>query len=278
VGALEPGRVAGWSRFDRRLAAVVLIGASSLTSTSLATGNYGPLLALPVTLAWLADRRRAQPAVGAWGGLVLAAKPFLGLLAVDWLLRRQGRTLIAAGMAGAACLAVGLVTFGLASTLDWVVQLREVQWTWAAMNGSLPGLVTRMLDASPYHTPLVEAPRLAATLSLMLVLLVAAISLFVARTADVDRRWALLLLACLLCSPLGWIYYGWIFAGPMWLLWKDGRLWMPGLWLAAPGLFVPMWLTAPTTHALATLTLGSVYTWTYLGLWLAVLVRRDPPV
>jgi hypothetical protein len=36
-----------------------------------------------------------------------------------------------------------------------------------------------------------------------------------------------------------------------------------------------MWLTVPTTHALATLTIGSVYTWTYLGLWLAVLVRRD---
>ena len=143
------GRVARWSRFDRRLAAVVLIGASSLTSTSLVTGNYGPLLALPVTLAWLADRRRAEAAVGAWGGLVLAAKPFLGLLAVDWILRRQGRTIVVAALVGLGCLAVGLVTFGLASTLEWVVQLREVQWTWAAMNGSLPGLVSRMFDASP---------------------------------------------------------------------------------------------------------------------------------
>jgi hypothetical protein len=227
-----------------------------------------------VTLAWLADRRRAERAVGAWAGLVLATKPFLGLLAVDWLLRRQWRTWLTAGLVGGACLAAGLAFFGPGPTLEWVVQLREVQWTWAAMNGSLPGLVGRLLDTSPYHVAFVVAPRLAAALGLTLALVVAAISLAVARTADTDRRWALLLLACLLCSPLGWIYYGWIVIGPLWVLWKDARLWMPGVWLAVPGLFLPMWLIVPTTNALATLTLGSVYTWTYLGLWLAVLVRR----
>jgi hypothetical protein len=109
----------------------------------------------------------------------------------------------------------------------------------------------------------------------MLVVAVAAVSLRAARTADVDRRWALLLLACLLCSPLGWIYYGWIATGPLWVLWTSGRLWTPALWVAAPGLFVPAWLTLPTSHGLAALTLGSVYTWTYLGLWVAVLRGRD---
>ena len=252
----------------------MLIGASSFTSTSLATGNYGALLALPVTLAWLADRRRSPAAVGAWAGLALATKPFLGLVAVDWILRRQAWTLLFAALVGAACLGVGLATFGPGTTVAWMAQLREVQWTWAAMNGSVAGLVSRCLDASPYHVPLVVAPRLAAALSSTLALVIAGVSLFVARTADADRRWALLLLACLLSSPLGWIYYGWIVVAPLWLLWQAGRLWTPGLWLAAPGLFAPMWLTAPTSHGLATLTIGSVYTWTYLGLWLAVLVRR----
>src|SRR4029453_3564366 len=130
-------------------------------------------------------------------------KPFLGLVAVDWILRRQMRTMLAAGLVGVACLGAGIATFGLATTLDWAVQVREVQGTWAAMNGSLPGLVSRVLDASPYHTPLVVAPKLAAAVSVTLALLVAAVSLLVARTADADRRWALLLLACLLCSPLG---------------------------------------------------------------------------
>ena len=235
-----------------------------------------------MTLAWRADRDGRKVGTGAWAALALAAKPFLGLLVVDWAIRRQGRTIVAAAVVGLGCLATGVAVFGVGATGEWVLQLREVQWAWGAMNGSVPGLVSRILADSPYHTPFVALPTRRRVVEPRAH---PRDSRDLARgRADGGRGSSLgappARVPPLLAARLD--LRGWILVGPLWLLWKEGRLWTPALWLVGPGLFAPPWLTLPTSSGIAALTIGSLYTWTYLGLWLAVLCgpadpRRERP-
>jgi hypothetical protein len=135
---------------------------------------------------------------------------------------------------------------------------------------------------SPRFTPLVEAPALAWTLSVAAAAAIALTSLLaVARDRSpqaVDRAFAVLLLTALVVSPLGWIYYLFLAAGPLFALWRTLAArespWRDRLiLLAVPGLVWPvamtsLWRLTPW----GPLTFGSVYAWTMLALLGAVLL------
>ena len=92
----------------------------------------------------------------------------------------------------------------------------------------------------------------------------------------IDRAFALLLVAAQLISPLGWIYYLWLPAGPLAAValrprresikptWFDRGL----IVVAVLGFAWPMpFLLAFRNHAWATLTIASIYFWATLALW-----------
>ena len=64
-------------------------------------------------------------------------------------------------------------------------------------------------------TPLTESLLLARVTTVVLLLLVVWVTLRAASKADIDRSYALLGLASLLISPLGWIYYLPVILGPI---------------------------------------------------------------
>ena len=94
----------------------------------------------------------------------------------------------------------------------------------------------------------------------------------------VDRSFAGVLLTSLLISPLGWVYYLWLVAGPAAALWQTvGQRRSFGrnvcIALAVPGLVCPLLLTAAwREYAWGAVTLGSIYTWTTLALWTAIML------
>jgi hypothetical protein len=173
---------------------------------------------------------------------------------------------------------VGLAAFGWPLHVAWARAIASADWPWAMMNGSLLGLVSRTLAPSPYFTPLADWP--AAVVPLWIaasaaVLLVAARSLWRERTSargEADAAFAVLIVSALLVSPMGWIYYLPVAAGPLLALWLERRAAPPpwsvrnmALALAAPGLVCPVGAALLGRHSAAgTLTLGSIFVWSML--------------
>jgi hypothetical protein len=88
------------------------------------------------------------------------------------------------------------------------------------------------------------------------------------RTRDTDVVFASTTLASLLVSPLGWVYYLWlVFPGALGR-WRQHtpRVAVAGLALLMIPLVI-LWWFQPS--GLATMTLGSVYSWGTLSLWIA---------
>jgi hypothetical protein len=90
------------------------------------------------------------------------------------------------------------------------------------------------------------------------------------RRHDVDRAFALLLVASVLLSPLGWIYYVWFALPPLAALCARG---IPAVrfrlqWIVILGFAWPIGMAAPGGPAvLRAFTFGSVYFWALLGTW-----------
>jgi hypothetical protein len=254
----------------------------SATGAIVFTGQFTFLLMVPVTLAWVAARRGRWSHAAVWAGVAASVKPFLGVLGLIFLVKKEFRPAAVMGGTIAAAFAAGLLVFGSDAHIAWLARLRDVDWAWASMNGSIAGLLSRAFSDNPLYASVLDAPsvvRAGFLVSACAVGGVTAWSLW--RTpADqgVDYGFAGLLLAGQLISPLGWIYYLWILLGPMWALlrvWERDaagpRVW--ALALAVPGLICPVSLVLFWRHEpWATPMIGSIYTWSTLLLWGAVVI------
>lgn len=243
------------------------------TQSFFATGNLSLLLLLALTICWGAARDGRWTTAAVWLGACLSVKPFLLIFAPYLLLTRRFRALVVTLATAALCFAAGSLIFGVDAYRSWYGALAQSgDWAWGVMNASLLGVFRRAFDTQPIGTPLVVAPVLVkgwvvAAGLIGIVTLVACL-----RSADVDRPFALLLVAAQLISPLGWIYYVWLPAGPIAALALKPRtratLSTCLAVVAAVGFVYPMpFLLAFRTHAWATLTIASVYFWATLALW-----------
>lgn len=255
------------------------------TGAIVATGQLSFLLMLPMTLAWIAGRNDRWIRAAVWLGVVTSVKPFLAVFGLYFLFTRRWRAAAAMALSGGACFAIGLAVFGAEAHYSWIRTLSKVAWVWAAMNGSVAALFARAFDVSPFFTPFTIAPhviRPAALVASALILLVGlAVLTRGATVRSVDRAFAGLTLTAQLVSPLGWVYYLCIVTGPMTALLLDPEArrstsWRIGLAIAAPGLVIPLgyllgdWVRNPWIG----ITWGSMYAWTTIGLWFAVLLDR----
>ena len=266
--ALAPGRTVS-------LAGAILLSQPAIASLLL--GQIGAVLMLAITAAWLADRDDRPLPAGLLLGVAIGAKPFLIVLA-GYAVWRRSRALAAgltAGVLGVTM--VGVAAAGLAGFRSWLGAIGQISWSAHVANASLHGLLTRTLSTTPdilHATPLAVRPELVQPLwwaSVALVCFVCVRALV--RTRSRDTAWALLLVGSLLVSPLGWVYYGTIFAGPLLAVAVSatGRARI----LIAAGyacLLVPP-LLVPALGAIGVLVLGSIYAWGFLLLFIGVAVH-----
>jgi len=258
---------------------IVVAVLSAATGTVVATGQVTFLLLPLVTAAWVSARR------GSWGraavllGVLASVKPFVGIFGIYLLATKRHRPFVQLVAAAGTCFGVGLLAFGPAAHSSWLRALGAVDWASAPMNASVTGVLSRTIAPSPFFRPLIEAPDLVQPLALTASITVGALALWLLirdRSGEaVDRAFFALLLTAQLVSPLGWIYYLWLAAGPAVALWRSSHS-RPSdtrtrlLWLSAPGFFCPLLLTlAFSSERWAGVTVGSVYGWSTLLLWSA---------
>src|SRR6266571_2823872 len=130
------------------------------TAGVLLTGQLSLLLLLPITLAWVEARWGRWTHAGVYLGLALSVKPFLLIFMPYLVFRRQFRAAAATGVAASLCFMAGLLVFGVEAHWSWLQAVAAVNWTWANLNASVFGLLTRALGPSLYYSPLVTSPNL----------------------------------------------------------------------------------------------------------------------
>jgi hypothetical protein len=260
-------------------AALLAIGIalSTLMSGAFETGQYVGLLMLPATLAWRAARRGEWTRSGAWLGMLASQKPF-AFIFVAWLLwQRRWRGALASALVTIASVALGEIVFGWGIHLQWQAVLRSdvSNWGWLLLNASIAAPWMRAFGASPAfsHSQTTTLTQLAALGSAAAIGGVTAWR--VRRSDDVDLSWSVLWTAALLISPIGWTYYLWWAAGPLGaaliLCWRtQPALRRPLLVVAACFLLPLPMLFIGQPSVLASFTIGSIFTWALMALWIAV--------
>lgn len=207
---------------------------------------------------WRQDRWNA----GAIGfGVALSLKPFLGVFLLWLIATRRWRAAAVATASAAAVFAIGVAVYGIDVSRAWLQALGGVTWAYADMNASLQGLLARTLTAAPgSNAPLIVVPRIVAPLAFLGGSAIVLVTLARTRRWTIEQSWTPLMVAALLASPLGWLYYiWWILPGtrPSRLLIESPLLWIP--WAV---------LSLGQPNGWLTLTLGSLYFWGLFVLWL----------
>jgi hypothetical protein len=236
----------------------------------------GLLLMLVVTAAWIADREDRELSAGAWAGLAIYTKPFLAVLILYWLWRRCWRRVGVTFATGGVLLLVGAVLAGPASYLSWWRSLGLAPAPYAPLNGSLLGLWSRTFFGSEFAPALIRQPLpvLITAWGLSIVALLWTIFRRIAADRDdVDRAWALVLIGSLLASPLGWIYYLPIAAGPL-VACVGGFISWACVWVSLVILLIfrSEVLVVLHTSAVGAIVLGSIHFWVLLLIFIAALI------
>lgn len=254
--------------------AAVIANAGALLALRL--GQLTWVLLAVVTAAWVADRRGRSTRLGVLLGTLVYMKPFFGGFLIYLAFRRAWRALGMAVLIGAALLAVGVGLVGLEAHWTWVESIRlQAGARGSEFNASLIGLISRTTAPSLPQlavTPIVDWSRLQPTLMFVSVI---SVVLLLARQLgrDVDRDWALLGVASVLLSPLGWVYYVPTLVGPILAATRTvagRRRWLLLAGASVLCLAVPIGGQDRSFDAFRTLTAASAYSWGLLALFLSL--------
>jgi hypothetical protein len=259
---------------------VILILACTGTFVALTFGQVSFLLMPIFSMAWCADRKGDTARAGAMLGLLSVLKPFYGLFGLYLLWRREWRAFGWYVVVFVAGMLAGWAIVGTSSLLEWGMRMRDVQWRWHIYNASAWGVGDRLFAVQPFYrvtgwTPLVVSPLLGNLLTAVIVIAVVAILWRALSKFDVDRSYALLALACLLISPLGWLYYLPSILAPVVVV--LGRRLSRWLWpLIAIGVCPYMALVSPDYGKLGTLVVGQ---WAFAIIAsMFLLIAAEPPL
>jgi alpha-1,2-mannosyltransferase len=277
-------------RFNLQNKLWLIIGvlSSSAFGMVLVTGQISFVIFCLVTLAWSRLHRGQWNMAGLILGMAMSLKLQLLILLPYLLLRRKILSFFIGLFVFLFSFFMGLMVFGFQAHRNWLAVLQSIDWEWAGMNASFLGFLTRVFSKTPHFYPFFGAPHLIKPMYWIGSAVLAFITfglIFKRKTKEsIDLDFALLLLCALLISPLGWQYYFWLAIGPLTQIllncFSAGKMGLlketPVFWLkfflalSLPGLFyptqaIPIFLPNPYI----TLTIGSIYFWTDLFLWMA---------
>jgi hypothetical protein len=253
------------------------------------TGEWTWFLIWPFWLAWRAARRDHWTQAGFWLGVCAGAKLFFLLFMFLLCGLRHAKSAVMMAAVFATTVICPLLVLPTGWLLEWLRMLGVVAWWWLPMNLSWRGVVARTIMPSRDYPASLELPGLVGPLTVVggVAVVIGLLAwLWTARRhsrVDADQLFSVGVLASLLLSPLGWVYYLPLALPPfLSLAWTRrfsslSRTGVILLGLGLAGLFIPFewvrfWGSQSWLHAA---TVGSVYAWSSL-LLLAMLLRLAP--
>lgn len=176
----------------------------------LVLGQATALLFIIVVLIWLCARQQKEISAGVLMGFACAIKLFFGLFLIYFLCLKRVRLVIISLIAFLAAIGMGVMVFGIQSSFSYLTNLNTIGWYSASWNFSFYGFFTRVFTTLNGNVPLVYSPYFAGFLAeLCSVMLITYLILWWRKWGSLyfDRGFSLVIVAMLLLSPLGWLYY-----------------------------------------------------------------------
>ncbi len=171
---------------------------------------------------------------------------------------------------------IGLIVGGVSAYRSWLFALQAVTWPAHLANGSLLAVVARELTEPPNMitiAPLAIRPEWVLPIWGVLLALVGGPALWTLRKiTNRDQAWLLVGVCSLLLSPLGWVYYAPLLAGPVIARWHEGaRITRVSLGIGYGCFCIPYTFLVQPHGSAATFIIGGTYTWGLLAWLLAAL-------
>jgi len=196
------------------------------TWVTVASGQFSLFLVLMLAIVWKTAKRGEDHIAGILLGLAVSLKIFMGIFLIFFAVRRRWRLLLWSLAAVMVCNLLGWLICGIDSYLDYLKVLGGVTWHADSRNASFTGFFTRIFGGSN-NMPLWALPQLSRALSVICssLLMLGVIWLSWPRRrenplARFDLGFSLSIVAMLLISPLGWMYYFPALAIPLLVSWR----------------------------------------------------------
>ena len=214
-----------------------------------ATLQFGQvsLLLLPLTvLSWRAARTQKYVKSAIFLALLANLKPFFGLFILYFLSRKQWRAVGTWLATSVACVLVSSMLLGKFIYLSYYQACQHLSWAASSWNVSLYGFLLRLVGGTESNLPVIALPSLffVSYFGLGSLILFATIRFLIreqqqAISNKTDLDFSIILLAMLLLSPLGWLYYFPLLSLPFLALWKFAEQdFLPTTWLLLLALFL----------------------------------------
>ena len=197
------------------------------TLMNIRLGQFGLFLLGFIALIWLTSRKGKYRLAGIILGIAISLKIFVGLFLIFFAARKLWRVVVWATSSFILCNLIGLLIFGPAVYKQYLVMLGLTPlYVNASWNASFTGFFTRIFGGAE-NTPMVAAPMVAYGLcysfSLLFVLGLIWLALPRHREFSPDRfnfGFSFTIVAMLLISPFGWMYYFPSLVIPLLVLWR----------------------------------------------------------
>jgi len=219
----------GWKQPQATWGLVLAFFAYYPTYASVEFGQITLFLMPLVIGGWVALRRQNLVLAGVLLGLAASIKLFFGLFLLYFLIRREWRGLFWFCVVCVLSVVLPLALFGKQTFVNYFEVIRIISWSSSSWNVSIYGFLLRLFGGPELNVPVIAAPYLTKILypffSGLLLLGVIKFLWPIAKINGihsiasshsarqgvyqdrVDLDFSMMLIAMLLLSPLGWLYY-----------------------------------------------------------------------
>jgi Glycosyltransferase family 87 len=186
------------------------------TFASLQLGQVTLLLLPLLVLSWQSARNHQSTRAAVFLGIAASLKPFIALFSLYFLLRKEHRALLTFIITCISCALLAVLFLGIAAYHSYLQGLNHIIWAASSWNVSLYGMLLRLFGGPESNAALFSLPKILPFLYPILVFgLLGGIFIFFHSYSNsflddkkkIDLEFSMILVAMLLISPLGWIYY-----------------------------------------------------------------------
>ena len=210
-------------------ALLVLIGLFSYypSFVNLQFGQLSLLLLPLLVCGWRAAREKKTIHAAIFLAFTSSLKPFIGLFLFYFVMRKEWRGLCAFLLTLFGCGVIAALFFGFDSYVAYYHTCQQIKWAASNWNVSIYGFLLRLIGGNESNIALLPVPGLINALYPLLAgIFFVAVIQFLRPTGDipaklkVDLDFSIIIIAMLLLSPLGWLYYFPLLSIPLLILWQ----------------------------------------------------------
>ncbi len=178
--------------------------------SNIGLGELGLFITLFLVLGWRLARQDKQISAGMVLGFALSLKLFVGMFLIYFLVQKRWRLLTSMVICFIGSALVAFMVVGSRGYLEYYGVLHTITWFATNRNASFYGYLVRLFNGL-VNSPTSQSVWLMSLIYILGSLVITALVIWAAKCRqsllEYDLGFSITIIAMLLISPLGWVYY-----------------------------------------------------------------------